>query len=82
MSADRRPVDTRWSVLIQLYLLSFGYGFATWQISLPLYLVSTRGWRGLGWALVHAVGLAAVTFVAQIIAAMVYLAADMISNAL
>jgi hypothetical protein len=31
--------------------------FFTWPIAVPIYLISTRKWRGLAYALVHAIGL-------------------------
>ncbi|MCA9259698.1 MAG: hypothetical protein KDA61_10885 [Planctomycetales bacterium] len=38
--------------------------FLTWVVSTPTYLIASRGWRGLGWALVHAVCLFAVLIAA------------------
>lgn len=31
--------------------------FLTWPLAVPIYLIATRGWRGLGWSALHSVGL-------------------------
>jgi len=33
--------------------------FLLWPIAVPIYLVTSRGWRGLGYAVLHAFGLTA-----------------------
>lgn len=38
--------------------------FFTWPLAALVYLIATRGWRGLGWWLVHAIGVCATTCVA------------------
>ena len=37
--------------IVQLFL------FLLWPVAVPIYLISSRGIRGLGWSLLHAVGL-------------------------
>jgi len=44
---------------IALFLLSW-----LWGLFAPIYLISTRGFRGFGWTLLHVVGLYAATIAA------------------
>lgn len=37
--------------------------FFTWPLAWLVYLIVTRGWRGVGWWLLHAVGLYAAFFI-------------------
>jgi len=39
--------------------------FLFWPIAVPIYLVSSRGWRGLGWALLNALAFYATSFIAN-----------------
>jgi hypothetical protein len=38
--------------------------FFTWFISVPIYLIASRGWRGVGYALVNAVGMTITMWIA------------------
>ena len=40
--------------------------FFFWPIAVPLYLIWTRGFRGLGWAVLHAVGLFLTLYIAYV----------------
>jgi hypothetical protein len=42
--------------IVQLFLFLF------WPIAIPIYLVLSRGIRGFGWSLLHAVGLMAALY--------------------
>lgn len=46
--------------------------FLFWPIAVPIYLVASRGWRGLGWALLNAVAFFAVSIVAHAAALYLY----------
>lgn len=35
--------------------------FLTWIVSVPIYLISTRGWRGVAYTVMHTIGLYAIT---------------------
>jgi hypothetical protein len=36
--------------------------FVFWSLAVPLYLIVTRGWRGVGWLLLHVAGMYAIVF--------------------
>ena len=37
--------------------------FLTWTVAIPIYLIWSRGWKGLGWAVLHCIGVIATTAV-------------------
>lgn len=56
IDASYRGRPMTWSV--QFLTLIF------WSIAVPIYLIATRGWRGVGWVLLHGVGIYATIFAA------------------
>jgi hypothetical protein len=54
IDARRREIRIHKIVLVILFLF--------WPIAVPIYLIMSRGLRGLGWAFLHAFGLLAATY--------------------
>jgi len=42
--------------------------FLTWAVAVPLYLIWSRGWKGLGWVVFHCIGLLAIATIFLLIA--------------
>jgi hypothetical protein len=56
--ADARRRGKQLLPVVQLIALLF------WFVAVPVYLLASRGWRGLGWIVLNAIGLYASTFAA------------------
>lgn len=64
LDASWRGQPLTWAAQLLAYLF--------WPIAVPIYLISSRGWRGLGWALLNALASFAVSIVAHAAAKYLY----------